>query len=292
MAYYKPPKYPHQTKRGVHQVGAVLGELLQNGDFRGGISRARVLAAWRTVAGQPLSGTTRAVRLADGIMTIETQDAIAANMLTFQRQAYLDKLQALLGPLAPRELRFQAGVWARVAEQAPPARDLAAPLPEAEARQVAALVAGAAPELAQATQNAATALARMRLARLAQGWLACPICQALKPEAGLCPSCRLLRASPRLQQASLLLARNPGQLPGHLIEGEVEEALARAMALEYLGERLEAALLEMMTEPEMQPMLEFMAEQWLVLKLQKPANTLARSDWRALPERVWSALGR
>ena len=299
----------HRSRRGgkvTRRVSDVLETVFSRNKLARGARKARPLVAWAEVVGPQLARTTRAVRVQDGVMVVETQDAVAANYLTMQRTRYLDLLRTALGSEAPEDLRFQMGVFEppkppRIERQPPP-------LSRAEREHAESLSQDASEELRPWVQAAAEALIRVRHERERRGFKPCEICAALTDRPGPCTSCRTLMSTPATTHLRSRLIRDPNlalQNPedfGLSIEGL---ECARYLSLQYLEGQFETLLLQVIRPPrtrarrpnqpepevsEHRMMLESLAQKYLALKLKKPLEEVERRDRSGLPERVKNVL--
>lgn len=292
--------------KGTRRVADVLETVFSKNKLARGARKARPLVAWAEVVGPQLARTTRAVRVQDGVMVVETQDAVAANYLTMQRTRYLELLRAALGAEAPDDLRFQMGAFEsprppRIERQPPP-------LSRSEREQAEFLAQDASEELRPWVRAAAEALIRARHERERRGFKPCEICGVLTDRPGPCGSCRTLMGTPatthlrsRLFRDPDLALRNPEDF------GLSPEGLecARYLALRYLEGQFETLLLQVVRPPKSrarrpnQPepettehklMLQTLAQKYLALKLKKALEDVERRDRSHLPERVKNVL--
>jgi predicted nucleic acid-binding Zn ribbon protein len=292
--------------KGTRRVSDVLETVFSKNKLARGARKARPLVAWAEVVGPQLARTTRAVRVQDGVMVIETQDAVAANYLTMQRTRYLELLRAALGSEAPDDLRFQMGAFEtprpKRTERQPP------PLSRAEREHAESLVQDASDELRPWVRAAAEALIRARHERERRGFKPCPTCGALTERPGPCLSCRTLMNTPATTHLRSRLIRDPNlALENPENYGLSPEGLecARYLALQYLDGQFETLLLQVVRPPKTrarrpsQPepevtehrlMLESLAQKYLALKLKKPLEDVERRDHSGLPERVKNVL--
>ncbi len=292
--------------KGSRRVSDVLETVFSKNKLARGARKARPLVAWAEVVGAQLARTTRAIRVQDGVMVIETQDAVAANYLTMQRTRYLDLLRAALGSEAPDDLRFQMGVFdppkPKRTDRQPP------PLTSAERENAESLSQDAPDEMRPWVMAAAEALIRARHERERRGWKPCPICEVLTERSGPCLSCRTLMSTPATTHLRSRLIRDPdlSLLPPENY-GLSPEGLecARYLALAYLEGQFETLLLQVLRPPKTrarrpnQPepevtehklMLESLAQKYMALKLKKPLDEVERRDHIHLPERVKNVL--
>ena len=282
----------------------MLARVMQKNHLSKGTRRARPLVAWAEVVGEQMARTTRAVIVRDGVMIVETQDAIAANFLTMQRTMYLDKLREVLGNDAPTDLKFQMGAF----EPPKPPRRERAPLPltRAERERVEELVEDASDDVRPAVRAAAEALARARAERERRGFKPCPICGTLtdhpEPDRPVpCGHCRRLMTSAGVQQLRSSLLRDPDALLQDVDPAELDTLeVARYVALKHLEDQFESLLLRVVkppksrarrvntdeSVPEVRLVFESFAVKYLALKLRKPVSEVERRDRASLPERV------
>ncbi len=278
-------------------------------NLKRGMTRARPLVAWSEVVGVQMARTTRAVAVRDGVMIVETQDSTAANFFTMQRGMYLEMLREKLGDEAPKDLRFQMGVFEHKVVGAKKARLPA--LSKLEKARVSALLELAPTDMQPLVRKTAEALERARAERARRGFLPCPVCASLtqpEPNGAVlpCSHCKNTMANPLVQSACKALIRNPDLALGSLEKlfvGATGDALDCAvfLALEYFQGQLEMLLLQVVKSrgrgrpkkqleaeapPEMLFYLEATAKAFLALKLAKSVAVVTQKDYSSLPERV------
>lgn len=296
---------PRRSRQGTGQraVGEVLAAVIARHKLGGGVRRVRPLVAWSETVGPALARTTRAVTVRDGVLIVETQDAVAANFLSMQRTVFLDRLRERLGAAAPKDILFQMGVF----DPPPPQPAPPPPLPPADARRVDEMTRGAPEDLLPVVRRAAEAVARGLGQRAARGWPPCPVCEQPVDRPGPCQPCRTLMTDPRVRDLRLALVRRPELLLDPLCvppDCPDEHALeaARYTALEYLEAQLDALLLHVVrpaklrgrrsqepdpaAQAEYRAYLDLAARAYLALKLRRPLSELGRKDREVLPERV------
>jgi hypothetical protein len=303
-----PEAFRKKRKGAVRPISDVLTRVMNKTNLKRGMTRARPLVAWAEVVGVQMARTTRAVAVREGIMIIETQDSTAANFFTMQRGLYLEMLRGKLGDEAPKDLRFQMGVFEHKAVGAKKSR--LPSLSKLEKARVNALLELAPEDMQPLVRKTAEALERARAERLRRGFVPCPVCASLtEPEPNgqifPCSHCKNTMANPLVRSASKSLIRNPDlALAGEkLFVGATGDAVAcaRFLALEYFHGQLETLLLQVVqtrgrgrpkrvTEseapPEMLFYLEATAKAFLALTLAKPVTGVSKRDYSSLPERV------
>jgi hypothetical protein len=272
---------------------------MQKNHLSKGTRRARPLVAWAEVVGEQMARTTRAVIVRDGVMIVETQDAIAANFLTMQRTLYLDKLREVLGNDAPNDLKFQMGAFD--SPKSPRRERAPLPLTRAERERVDELVKDASDDVRPAVRAAAEALSRARAERERRGFIPCPICGTLTDRPEPCGHCRRLMTSAGVQQLRSSLLRDPDVLLNEIDPSELDALeVARYLALKHLEDQFESLLLRVVkppksrarrvntdeSVPEVRLVFESFAVKYLALRLRKPVSEVERRDRASLPERV------
>lgn len=277
----------------------MLARVMQKNHLSKGTRRARPLVAWAQVVGEQMARTTRAVIVRDGVMIVETQDAIAANFLTMQRTLYLDKLREVLGDDAPSDLKFQMGAFD---PPKPPRRERAPlPLTRAERERVDELVQDASDDVRPAVRAAAEALVRAHAERERRGFKPCPICGTLTDRPEACGHCRRLMTSAGVQRLCSSLLRDPDVLLNEVDPSELDALeVARYLALKHLEDQFESLLLRVVKPPksrarrintdesvsEVRLVFESFAVKYLALRLRKPVSEVERRDRANLPERA------
>jgi predicted nucleic acid-binding Zn ribbon protein len=322
MAEYQRRRYDrdgkHRADTGIKAVGNVLEAVFAKHKLTGGVRKARILEAWADVAGAALARSTRALIVRDGVMIIETQDAIAANFLTMQRGLYLELLQNKLGDKAPKDLRFQMGVFeSRKPKAAKTTSRLSrSAIPPEERAKIEHMLEDATEFITPESRELITPVARKafegmvqaRMERQAKGWKPCPICATLSEFPGPCPYCKNMMNNAFVRRASSDLIRNPDRALEpceKLFTGATDDSLACAkfMALEYLNAQFEALVMLLVKPvtrgrkknqpepldpnvPDARLQLELLSRNYLALKLAKPVLEVTNRDRNALPERV------
>lgn len=314
-----PEAFKKKRKGSVRPISDVLTRVMNKTNLKRGMTRARPLVAWSEVVGVQMARTTRAVAVRDGVMIIETQDSTAANFFTMQRGLYLEMLREKLGDEAPKDLRFQMGVFEHKIVGAKKTRLPA--LSKLEKARVGALLELTPTDMQPLVRKTAEALERARAERLRRGFLPCPVCSSLtepEPNGAVlpCSHCKNTMANPLVQSACKSLIRNPDLALGSdqngsgqnrsfekLFVGATGDAVDCAvfLALEYFLGQLEMLLLQVvksrgrgrpkkLLEPEAPPemlfYLEATAKAFLALKLAKPVAGITAKDYSGLPERV------
>ena len=304
-----PEAFRKKRKGAVRPITDVLTRVMNKTNLKRGMTRARPLVAWSEVVGVQMARTTRAVAVRDGVMIVETQDSTAANFFTMQRGMYLEMLREKLGDEAPKDLRFQMGVFEHQVISAKKARLPA--LSKLEKARVNSLLELATEEMQPIVRKTAEALERARAERVRRGFMPCPVCATLtepEPNGVLfpCSHCKNTMANPLVQAATKSLIRNPDLALGSfekLFVGATGDAVdcAKFLALEYFQGQLENLVLQVVktrgrgrpkkaTEPEAPPemlfYLEATAKAFLALTLSKPVSSVTNRDYSSLPERV------
>jgi hypothetical protein len=322
MAEYQRRRYDRDGKMrantGTKAVANVLEAVFAQHKLTGGVRKARILEAWADVAGAALARSTRALIVREGVMVIETQDAIAANFLTMQRSIFIERFRDLLGDKAPTDLRFQMGVFeSRKPKAAKTSSKLSrSAIPPEERARIEHMLEDATESITQESRESITPVARKafegmvqaRMERQAKGWKPCPICATLSEFSGPCSHCKNMMTNAFVRRASSDLIRNPDRAlepSGNLFFGATEDSLACAkfVALEYLNAQFEALVMLLVKPvargrkknqpepidpniPDARLQLELLSRNYLALKLAKPVLEVTNRDRGALPERV------
>jgi hypothetical protein len=304
-----PEPFRKKRKGAVRPITDVLTRVMNKTNLKRGMTRARPLVAWSEVVGVQMARTTRAVAVRDGVMIIETQDSTAANFFTMQRGLYLEMLREKLGDEAPKDLRFQMGVFEHKVVGAKKTR--LPTLSKLEKARVGALLERAPTDMQPLVRKTAEALERARAERARRGFLPCPMCASLtepEPSGAVlpCSHCKNTMANPLVLSACKSLIRNPDLALGSLEKlfvGATGDALDCAvfLALEYFQGQLEMLLMQVVKSrgrgrpkkpledeapPEMLFYLEATAKAFLALKLRKSVAVVTLKDYSGLPERV------
>ncbi len=305
-------KQPRRKRKGgTHKVGDLVAGFTR-GKLVRGMQRGRALVAWSEIIGPTLARTTHAISLRDGIMEIETQDAMMATTLTMQRGMFLDKLREVLGEDAPRELRFHSGSI-KPEDAVLQEKPMLSAFHEQEVLQEATRLSQSntnlpterPAELQTQIKKMAETIARVRRTRQLQGYKPCPVCGTLcDNNQAPCLSCRVLMRDVRVRELSLRLARQPElalnepqTLADTLFPEATEHSLtcAKFLALEYLTAKLNELALETVRtahrpeeEAELRRYLNTNAQAYLALLLGQ--NTSNRKDWQHLPANVRNVL--
>lgn len=138
--------------------------------------------------------------------------------------------------------------------------------------------------------KAAKAMLAYRARRLAEGWVPCPVCEALVPKGALCTTCARYAGSVKVKRASRALAVRPDQETPLL--SDEERQVAVLLAKSYLQEKLQELLPQVLADPTFKPHLERAARCFLAHTLDKPLADVSEDDLSRLDPRVARALGR
>lgn len=250
----------------IHQL---VQKMLRQRSLAAGLRRGSVLAAWPEVAGQTLAAMTQAQQLEDGVLWIRVPDAVAAHQLTYNRQVFLDRLQAQF-PGQVTDLRFQVGSLPR----SQPVERLVAlpPLDPAEQDQLLQLTHDLPPELHPVVLRAGQ---RVLQAQKRQTQPPCQLCQRSCQGQQPCPHCARLLADPAVRREAQRLVHRPQR---RQLEEDALRA-ARHLAGQTLLEQMDQLLPQVVRQPELLPLLQDQARRYLCLLEQPTALGL-------LPQRV------
>jgi hypothetical protein len=254
------------------------------------VRRAEAVLLWPQVAGRQLARFTRARNLVDGVLFVDVPDSETAMHLTLQRQRFLDVFRGKFGAKEVREVRFQAGrvVDSEEPDEGPP------PATTVDPRELSRLTRSLGelelPEdLSRPALQAARSMLAYRARRKAEGWLSCPTCGALTPEAGLCSTCRRYSDEGQVRRGAERLVADPADALQHLSEDE--RSVAALLAQQQLESALADLLPRVVADPDLRPQLIAAARSLLALKLHKTPAEVEEHDIAALPPRVARVLG-
>ena len=91
------------------QIGDLLAQLMARRGYARQTAAADFSAAWREAVGPTLAAFTRAGNLRRGALEVLVANSALLQEITFQKQAVLGRLQALLPDQKIRDLRFKIG---------------------------------------------------------------------------------------------------------------------------------------------------------------------------------------
>ena len=153
------------------------------------------LLLWSEVAGPQMSKLTDPLRVRQGVLYVETANPVVAQQLSLLKDAYLRKLNRLLGEERILDLRFRVGGSMRPAQRGGGSSG------DASAEQLSLLDRERLvqlldevhdPELRASFERLILASAKLNRARQAQGGRRCAICGVYHDEGGdVCYYCRL-----------------------------------------------------------------------------------------------------
>ena len=102
-----PPRAPVADSHQPQSIGAVLGELLNQGAYRQKIDEARAVEAWPRVVPAGAVRETETLWIRDGVLTVKLRSAAWRHTLHLQREGWREKLNAHLGRETVREIVFR-----------------------------------------------------------------------------------------------------------------------------------------------------------------------------------------
>lgn len=153
------------------------------------------LLLWPEVAGPQMSRLTEALRVRQGILYVETSNPVVAQQLSLMKDAYLRKLNDLLGEERIVDLRFRVGRPLRSAPHSgeSPGGGPGEQLSLLEREKLMKLLDEVNdPKLRAAFERLMLASAKLNRARQAQGGRRCEICGVYHDgEGDICYYCRL-----------------------------------------------------------------------------------------------------
>ena len=271
-------------------VADVLAEVFKRGGMRRGVKRAEAVLLWPQVVGANVARFTTARSVQGGTLFVEVPDSETAMHLSFQRQKFLNVYRAKFGVKDVKEVRFRVGRPS--APDAPEEKPAEAPVdPKALAtiaRQLGAL--DLPDDLSGPTMQAAKAMLAYRSRRVAEGWTPCAICDTLVQSGALCTTCARYAESRLIRRSSHQLAVDPTQATPMLSDDERQVAVY--LARNYLKEKLQELLPQVLADPTYKPHLESAARCYLAHLLEKPLAGVSEEDFDRLDARVARALGR
>lgn len=251
------------------QINQWVQKLLRQRSLAAGLQRGAVLAAWPRVAGETLAAMTQALQLEDGVLWVRVPDAVAAHQLTYNRQLFLERLQAQF-PGQVQDLRFQVG---SLPQLRPASRPVALPpLGVSEQDQLRQLARNLPSELQGVVLRAGQ---RVLQAQKRQEHPPCQLCQRFTEGQQPCMHCQRLLVDPAVRREAQRLVHRPGRR-------QLEEDALRAacyLAGQTLLQQMDQLLPQVVRQPELMPLLQDQARRYLEL-LEQPGNL------GQLPERV------
>ncbi len=149
------------------------------------------LLLWPEVAGPQMSRLTQPLRVRDGVLYVEAANPVVAQQLSLMKEAYLSRLNELLGEKRLIEVRFRAGRALRMPVQDQRAEGEQLSLMERE--QVKRLLDELEdPHLREGFERWILGLIRRERLRAAQGWTRCRLCGVHHDGPGeICYYCKL-----------------------------------------------------------------------------------------------------
>jgi predicted nucleic acid-binding Zn ribbon protein len=97
-------------KHEAEGLSSILSRCIKRNRIKERIEGGSIFAAWPELVGENLATSTRPVRLAGGILTVEVASApLLQELSTFRRSEILDAVRARDEFAGVRDLRFRAG---------------------------------------------------------------------------------------------------------------------------------------------------------------------------------------
>lgn len=93
----------------IDPLSEVLGKLLREMPSGERIAESMALAHWAGAVGPAAAAASRAVRIRDGVLTVETRSTVWSQELSLHRQRLLDELNDRLGRPLVRQIVFRVG---------------------------------------------------------------------------------------------------------------------------------------------------------------------------------------
>ncbi len=270
-------------------VGSLLEEVFRRGGMKRGLQRARLVLAWKDVAGRELQRFTNARSVDQGVLYVDTTDSETAMHLTYQKRQFLAAYRKLgLGEI--RDIRFQAGHSLPGAEAAP-----LPPAPPPDPEELDRLRTSVATaqldgDLARSAMAAAEAIATNRARRRQLGYVACAACPTyIPPGTSLCTSCEIDSRMPAVIRAAGVLRADPTAAAGNLTPEQ--KRVAAWLAAGQLEKGLLPLVAQVVSDERMRPELERTAAAYVALRSGRSPAELKDSDWKLLPPLVTRVLG-
>ncbi len=154
------------------------------------------LLFWPRVAGESLTRLTSPLRVNQGVLYVEVSNHVIAQELSLMKDAYLKKINELLGESRLEDIRFRVGLKsAPPSTRAPDEAAIQLSLLEREERE-RILDELKDLELREAFSSLMNALDASDWTRRAQGWRRCAICGIhLVDQGEICFNCQLDRGA-------------------------------------------------------------------------------------------------
>lgn len=163
-------------------VQEILGKYNLNEEF----SHQQILLLWDQVIGDQLRHLTRAVRFAHRILTVEVASPAIAQELSFLKERYITRLNALFGEPILREIRFVPGRFIRASTRKPVTLDA-----EEQDKAHALFSSLPDPHLRRSFEHLYITHRRQEETLLAAGGKRCPRCGVVFYASGsICPGCQ------------------------------------------------------------------------------------------------------
>ena len=100
---------PPRRKGTPTQVGDLIGQVLGDLGLSGVAKAHRIGAQWEEVVGAQVAAHCRPLGLRGDVLEVEVDSPVWSQQLQLRKPDLLAALARILGPDAPRELRFQVG---------------------------------------------------------------------------------------------------------------------------------------------------------------------------------------
>jgi hypothetical protein len=154
------------------------------------------LLFWSRVAGEPLARLTDPMRVSQGVLYIEVNNHVIAQELSLMKDAYIKKINELLGESRVQDIRFRVRTNSPSQTMTPPDESgIQLSLLEREEME-RVLDELEDPQLREAFAGLMNALAVADRARQAQGGHRCAVCGVhFTDEGELCFNCQLERGA-------------------------------------------------------------------------------------------------
>lgn len=93
--------------RGLEPVGGFLDQVLRKFGIPDRVDLTRLVEEWPGLAGEPWAGRSRPAGLDGGELLVEVDDGATATLLSYQRNALVDRLEGALGTRLVTSVRIR-----------------------------------------------------------------------------------------------------------------------------------------------------------------------------------------
>lgn len=183
----------------------LINVLLETNEDNPGNFICSVLIAknWQMCAGSQIDKKTAINRLQNGILFVNTENAVWANHLTLLKRELLNKLNSSIAPFSISDIRFKPAFPLRkfIKRKSSP---LNIALTEEETELIKQYTAAVTDsELRQKLESISIVDKKWQKEKLQKGGGRCPVCSAVNEKKGICFACKLrMRAMRRMINVS------------------------------------------------------------------------------------------